>query len=267
MARGSCACGAVTFDVDGDLNAPDACHCVQCRKQSGHFWVSVAVSRADLVIHGDVRWWQSSERIRRGFCASCGSSLFWDPIGASRVGIALGAIDTPTGVHLEHHIFTAEKGDYYDVPKLPPPLALITICRALALVDEVLAPHAPMYQFINTTAVLPSCTIIFNSTSALLKGSLEGEPVIHPAELFHGVPSSLATFADGDHTFGGFYADGTWTIRGDTRDVLEIPSGQVDIYCAQARERFGRDIPRRTIGMLFNGAPLDDTLRATLTGG
>ena len=35
MNKGSCLCGAVHFEVRGPLGPPDACHCTQCRKQSG----------------------------------------------------------------------------------------------------------------------------------------------------------------------------------------------------------------------------------------
>ena len=60
-------------------------------------------------------WFQSSERVRRGFCSVCGSSLFWDPVGRDRIAIAMGAFDPPTDTHLGIHIFVAEKGDYYDI--------------------------------------------------------------------------------------------------------------------------------------------------------
>lgn len=36
MQRGSCLCGAVRFEIDGELTPPDACHCSMCRKASGH---------------------------------------------------------------------------------------------------------------------------------------------------------------------------------------------------------------------------------------
>ena len=62
-----------------------------------------------------VSWFQSSERIRRGFCSLCGSVLFWDPPHKDWTSIALGAFDTPTGAHLEMHIFVSEKGDYYEI--------------------------------------------------------------------------------------------------------------------------------------------------------
>ena len=32
MHTGSCLCGAITFEVDGELKPPDACHCDQCRR-------------------------------------------------------------------------------------------------------------------------------------------------------------------------------------------------------------------------------------------
>ena len=117
MHKGSCACGAVRFEVAGDLPGPDACHCIQCRKQSGHFFVSADVPRSALTVHGEehVRWYRSSEKVRRGFCGTCGSSLFWDPPGRDWTGIAMGAFDGSTGARLHIHIFVGEKGDYYEI--------------------------------------------------------------------------------------------------------------------------------------------------------
>ena len=45
----------------------------------------------------------------------CGSTLFWDPIYKDRIGIAMGAFDSPTDTRLSMHIFVANKGDYYDI--------------------------------------------------------------------------------------------------------------------------------------------------------
>jgi len=107
----------VTFEVSSDLPPPDACHCRQCRKQSGHYFASTDVAKSALTVHGAdrVTWYQSSEKVRRGFCATCGSSLFWDPIHRDFIGVAMGAFDTPTATHLRIHIFVADKGDYYDI--------------------------------------------------------------------------------------------------------------------------------------------------------
>ena len=115
--RGSCLCGGVRFEVAGDLAPPDACHCSQCRKQSGHFFASSDVPRDAVTIHGTehLTWFRSSEKVRRGFCSRCGSSLFWDPIGKGKLAVAMGALDSPTETRLRMHIFVADKGDYYDI--------------------------------------------------------------------------------------------------------------------------------------------------------
>ncbi|WP_298096991.1 GFA family protein [Brevundimonas sp.] len=117
MHRGSCLCGAVTFEVLGELPPPDACHCSNCRKQSGHFFASTDVPKSLLRVEGEgrVAWYRSSEKVRRGFCATCGSTLFWDPVFRDWIGVAMGAFDTPTQTTLGVHIFVAEKGDYYEI--------------------------------------------------------------------------------------------------------------------------------------------------------
>jgi hypothetical protein len=115
--QGSCLCGAIRFTIKGDLHAPDACHCGQCRKQSGHFWASTDVKRAALTIEGEdnLRWFNASAQARRGFCATCGSFLFWEPTGQDRVAVGMGTIDAPTNTRLAMHIFVANQGDYYDI--------------------------------------------------------------------------------------------------------------------------------------------------------
>jgi hypothetical protein len=117
MHKGSCLCGAVHFEVAGELRAPDACHCAWCRKQSGHYWASTNVKNAELTLHGadKLTWYQSSDKVRRGFCSVCGAFLFWDPAGHDFIAIGMGAFDPPTGTRLKDHIFVTEKGDYYDI--------------------------------------------------------------------------------------------------------------------------------------------------------
>lgn len=114
---GSCLCGAISFVADGPLDRPDACHCTQCRKQSGHYWASVDIARDAIQITGAdaLTWYQSSAKVRRGFCSTCGSFLFWDTTSRDRLAVAMGAFDGPTGTMLGTHIFVADKGDYYEI--------------------------------------------------------------------------------------------------------------------------------------------------------
>ncbi len=105
------------FEVAGTLPRPDACHCTECRKHPGHFFVSTDVPRSAVTIQGadNLTWFRSSEKVRRGFCSTCGSPMFWDPVRRDWIGIAMGAFDLPTDTTLGIHIFVAEKGDYYDI--------------------------------------------------------------------------------------------------------------------------------------------------------
>ncbi len=115
--RGSCQCGSVSFALSEQPTEATACHCVQCRKQSGHFFASVNLPKAAVSIVGEqyITWYQSSPKVRRGFCSKCGSWLFWEPVLRDWTSVALGSIDGPTGVQLERHIFVASKRDYYAI--------------------------------------------------------------------------------------------------------------------------------------------------------
>ncbi|MEQ6249779.1 GFA family protein [Sulfitobacter sp. HNIBRBA3233] len=115
MLRGSCLCGDIRFTATGPARDPAACHCSQCRKQSGHHWASVQVMDDALSVTGTPQWYAASDSARRGFCPRCGSFLFWKGAADPDTGIALGALDGPTGLRLKRHIFTADKGDYYDI--------------------------------------------------------------------------------------------------------------------------------------------------------
>ena len=120
MMQGSCLCGEITFQAEAAAREPAACHCTQCRKQSGHHWASVQVMDTALKVNGSPRWYTSSPGVRRGFCPTCGSFLFWKSDADPDTGVSLGAIDGPTGLHLTRHIFVADKGDYYDITDSAP---------------------------------------------------------------------------------------------------------------------------------------------------
>lgn len=112
--HGSCLCGAVKYQVNGSLRPVIACHCVQCRKTSGHYGAATAAARGDLRIAGDVKWYASSDSAKRGFCPDCGSSMFWDG-GGENVSIWAGTLEGQVDVRMAGHIFIADKGAYYEI--------------------------------------------------------------------------------------------------------------------------------------------------------
>jgi hypothetical protein len=120
--HGHCLCGAVDFTVTGKMRDISVCHCGQCRRWHGHAPAYTKAKWADIALGGreHLAWYQSSAAARRGFCDRCGSSLFWERVGADAVSIAAGAFDAPIEPRQRHHIFVADKGDYYEIPdKLP----------------------------------------------------------------------------------------------------------------------------------------------------
>ncbi len=115
MKTGSCLCGAVQYEVHGPLRNVVACHCEQCRKQTGTYMSATAAKDEDLKVTDarGLKWYRSSKTARRGFCGECGSVLFWKGDGRDYTAIAAGSLNGATGLTLEGHIFCASAGDYY----------------------------------------------------------------------------------------------------------------------------------------------------------
>jgi len=116
-ARGRCQCGAVEYEVRGALRPVVYCHCRMCRRTSGHFVAATACAREHLVLlsAGGLHWYPSSDWARRGFCAHCGSNLFWEPLRGSYISIMAGTLEGASGLKAESHIFVADAGDYYAI--------------------------------------------------------------------------------------------------------------------------------------------------------
>ncbi|MBO6636780.1 MAG: GFA family protein [Roseitalea sp.] len=117
MKTGGCHCGAVRYTVTGPLRDVIYCHCTQCRKQTGHF---VAATRAaddalDIAGADALTWYAASPDAKRGFCRHCGSLVFWKRDGSDMTSIMAGSMDRPTGLVASHHIYAADKGDYYEI--------------------------------------------------------------------------------------------------------------------------------------------------------
>lgn len=112
-----CLCGGVRYRVIGDLLPVVACHCGQCRRTHGHFAAYTAAPKValELIEKAGLRWYNSSPGVQRGFCGTCGASLFWQRIEGSNISVAAGTLDLPTGITTIGHIFVADAGDYYQI--------------------------------------------------------------------------------------------------------------------------------------------------------
>ena len=95
---GGCQCGAVRYRVEGGLENPHLCHCRMCQKAAGNYFMPLAgaVREKIVVTRGEPGWFHSSDIVRRGFCARCGTPLFFDPVTTSHLLVVLGSLDDPS---------------------------------------------------------------------------------------------------------------------------------------------------------------------------
>lgn len=93
---GGCQCGAIRFRVDADLKDSSICHCRMCQKAFGAYYAPlVSVRGTDFIwTRGEPNRFQSSDVVKRGFCADCGTPLTYEaPDG---MAVAAGAFDDPS---------------------------------------------------------------------------------------------------------------------------------------------------------------------------
>ena len=89
---GGCHCGAVRYRI-AELGRATICHCRMCQKAFGSFF-------GPLVTYKGIEWTRgkpvtaaSSNKVTRGFCATCGTPLSYDWGGD--LEIAIGTLDNP----------------------------------------------------------------------------------------------------------------------------------------------------------------------------
>ena len=120
MHQGSCFCGAVKYEVRGDIGPITLCHCAACRKLNGTaFWAAASVETKEfhMVSGGDaLTQFESSPGVQRVFCGVCGSRLFGTSGAApATIRLCIGTLDTPILVKPAAHIFVAEKAEWFEI--------------------------------------------------------------------------------------------------------------------------------------------------------
>lgn len=100
---GGCQCGAVRFRVTGGLGGAGICHCRMCQRATGNAFAPLVTARG-VVWEGEPSRWASSDIADRGFCAKCGTPLFYAPHDLTDgVEIMIGALDDPNLAPPRHH--------------------------------------------------------------------------------------------------------------------------------------------------------------------
>ncbi|QQD25062.1 GFA family protein [Venatoribacter cucullus] len=117
---GSCLCGGIQYEINGELTDVLNCHCSMCRKlHAAAFRTRASVRRADWkTIKGEalIKFYESSPGEHKGFCSNCGSSIFTKFDNNPDVyGFPLGTLDTDPGVKAERHVFVGSKAPWFDI--------------------------------------------------------------------------------------------------------------------------------------------------------
>jgi hypothetical protein len=88
------------------------CHCRMCQKAFGSVFAALVTAHDVEWTRGAPKRFQSSNKVKRGFCAVCGTPLTFEPSGS--VELAVGAFDDPSVVAPTIQLNPADKQPFYD---------------------------------------------------------------------------------------------------------------------------------------------------------
>lgn len=118
MHQGSCLCGRIRFEIDGDLAGIQLCHCSQCRRASGSaFAANLPVSADNFqLIAGAPKSFESSPGKERLFCGDCGSPIIsrTDRV-PGMVRVRAGLIAEPVETKAVFHFHVASKASWLPI--------------------------------------------------------------------------------------------------------------------------------------------------------
>ena len=111
----SCLCGGIKISVKGKLRNVSNCHCSQCMKTHGNFAAYTACLEENITFINkkSLKWFKSSNIAKRGFCSTCGASMFYKLFNTNSISIAAGMFKNPTKLKTHSNIFIKNKLDYY----------------------------------------------------------------------------------------------------------------------------------------------------------
>jgi hypothetical protein len=121
VLKGSCACGQIQYEIDGELIGPVTyCHCWRCRKHSGSsFGTTAGVKSADFSFVSGAELlssWQSSPGVHRFFASCCGSPIYKRHDDIPNVfGFRLGTLDSDPAQKAGLHFMAGSKVPWAEI--------------------------------------------------------------------------------------------------------------------------------------------------------
>lgn len=120
MIKGSCLCGAISYEIHGTPQGMYYCHCSMCRKASGStFATNMLVQKTDFVLKSGIsvlKAYQSSAGESRYFCSQCGSPIYSEAeVRQNMVSVRCGGLDEAPPGRPTEHIYVGSKAPWFDV--------------------------------------------------------------------------------------------------------------------------------------------------------
>lgn len=103
---GQCLCGAVTIDALMKTPELTACHCDMCRRQTSGIFIGVSPEQSTVKVSGPAKVFRSSDWAERGFCADCGSTLWYGTVHDGARYLAAGLFDDAGGGTVTQEYFS-----------------------------------------------------------------------------------------------------------------------------------------------------------------
>lgn len=118
---GGCQCGAVQYRLAAGRTKATICHCRMCQRAMGApFAAFLETPRTSVEWHGTPARFASSNKAERGFCAACGTPLFFAFHDSASIELTAGSLprDFPYAPVRQHGI-ESRHGWINDIAELP----------------------------------------------------------------------------------------------------------------------------------------------------
>jgi hypothetical protein len=133
VTSGSCACGKMRFELDGQPFRMHHCHCSRCRHARGGAHATNVIYKLDAL-----RYTQGEALLRdfslpgaeffgTSFCGECGGAMPRRSAVRNAVVVPIGSLDSDPEIHPLAHQYVASKAPWYEIndgvpqfPEAPP---------------------------------------------------------------------------------------------------------------------------------------------------
>ena len=123
MTTGKCYCGAVTYEIEGDIDYIVHCHCRSCRRACGAAFYSAGFLRASQfsVTSGETQirefTFPENPSGARCFCGTCGGRLYIRLPVPGLINVAINTLDQEPHEDGGGHINVESKAPWDEIPE------------------------------------------------------------------------------------------------------------------------------------------------------